>query len=158
MPFSIIYGGLGARTSVSTIRRCFKEEALRQDGRSDVVRVLGGHATSEEALAPLVRLPRSGRFPCGPLRLTTRSDLIAIANCRRWLCGRSCPRSVPSRVAQGYRQQTAAHFGWNRYVKSERRPLPLQTRTTFLSKQTGEPDPAVSNRPPAPSYVPPGCR
>ena len=53
LPLSVIYGELGAHTSASTIRRCFKEEAFRQDGRSDVVHVLGSHATSEEALAPL---------------------------------------------------------------------------------------------------------
>ena len=55
MPLSVIYGELGARTSASTIRRCFKEEAFRQDGRSDIVHVVGRHATSEEALAPLAR-------------------------------------------------------------------------------------------------------
>ncbi len=55
LPLSVIYGELGAHTSVSTIRRCFKEEAFRQDGWSDVVHVLGRHATSEEALAPLAR-------------------------------------------------------------------------------------------------------
>ena len=55
LPFSIICGWLGARTRVSTIRPCFKEEALRQHGRSDIVHVLGRHAASEEALAPLAR-------------------------------------------------------------------------------------------------------
>ncbi len=39
--------------NASTVRLCFKEEALRQDGRSHIVHVLGRHATSKEALAPL---------------------------------------------------------------------------------------------------------